>query len=107
MESVIKVEMNQQDELYGHLIDQAKNIADTNKRKRTIDALTLSRARLATKSKFLSTEKRLQRMSALDVFGDMTDINDLERVINDPSEDKNIIKSAKMRKEEIEKRLGI
>lgn len=105
-ENAIKVEMDQQDEMYGHLLEQAKNNSDTNKRKRTIDALNLSRARLATKSRFLSKNKRLQRMSALDILGDTTDITDLVKIINDSTEDKEIIESAKMRKEEIEKRLG-
>lgn len=107
IENVIESEMNQQDEMYGHLLDQAKNISDANKRKRTIDSLNLSRARLATRSKFLSKNKRLQRMPLLDMLGDSTDIADLVRIINDPSEDKDIIESTKMRKEAIEKRLGI
>ena len=56
VDNTIKVEMNQQDEMYGHLLHQAGLIENDRERTRTEDSLNLSRARLATKSKYLSKE---------------------------------------------------
>lgn len=106
VDNAIIVEMNQQDEMYGHLLHQAGLIADDRERKRTEDSLNLSRARLATKSKFLSKDIRMKRMPLLEMLGDSTDIADLERIINDLTEDKDIKELAKMMKDAIENRLG-
>ena len=102
-----RIESENLHNMYGHMLDMAKYITDKKERKRKMDSLTLSRARLATQSRLLSKDKRLQRMPALDLLGNMDDITDLNKIINDSTEDKEIIESAKMRKEEIGKRLGL
>lgn len=93
--------------MYGHLLDMAKYINGKKERERKINSLTLARARLTTQSNLLSKDKRLQRMPALDLLGTLEDIADLDKIINSPTEDDEIIESAKIRKEEIKQRLGI
>lgn len=101
-----KIECDNLDEIYGQIIRLTETVSKEKKRKSILNSINLSRARLATQSRFLSKEKRLQRMLALDMLGNIDDIVDLVKIINDPTEDKEIIESSKMRKEEIEKRLG-
>lgn len=101
-----KIECDNLDAIYGHLICQAETISVKKTRKRIINTLHLDRARLATRSIFLSEQKRLQRMPDLVQLGDKSDIEDLEKIINDPTEVKTIVELAKVIKEEISKRLS-
>lgn len=106
IESIIKVEMNQQEEIYSHLINISKSFTDDGLRKSTMDLINLSRARLAMNSQLLSTDDRMKRMALLDDLGVVSDIANLDKIINNPKEHKKIIESAKMRKQAIERRLG-
>lgn len=85
-----KVELDHQDTMYSHLLLQAKNIANANEREKAMKSLRLSRARLATKSKLLPLERRIQRMPDLSELGVQTDIEDLKKLIKDPTEDDGI-----------------
>ncbi len=100
------IECDNLDVIYGQLIRLTETVSNPKKRKSILDSINLSRARLATQYRFLSKERRLQRMSVLDMLGGMSDIVDLIKIINDITEDTDVIESAKIRKEEIEKRLG-
>ena len=106
-----KIEIDQMDTMYGHLIEQAKTINDKRVRDVVEVSLRRDRARLATQSTFLSKEKRLQRMSELgekinnQLLGEASDIKDLEIIINDKNEDNDIVETAKNVKRQIEDEL--
>lgn len=102
-----EIECDNLDVLYGQLVRLTETVNNVKKRRSILDSINLSRARLATQGRFLTRDKRLQRMTALDMLGGLTDIIDLDKIINDPTEDVEIIESAKMRKEAIEIQLGI
>lgn len=106
IDNAIIVELNQQDEMYGHLLHQASLIRDDKERTKTENSLNLSRAQLATKFKYLSKDKRMQRMSPLEVLGGLTDVDDLDKIIQDPTEDKDIKNLAEVIKKEIEHRFN-
>ena len=86
-------------------INQTRTIVNESERERTIKILRRDRARLSTQSNFLSKEKRLQRIPDLNELGDRDDVKDLERIIQDPTEDGDIIVLAKSVKEYIESRI--
>ena len=89
-ESMIEIELEQQDTMYSHLIRQAMIISDKKIREKNINSLRLSRARLATKSRLLSLETRKKRMPDLVQLGERLDIEDLKKLIKDPKEDETI-----------------
>ena len=94
------------DNIYSYLIAITKNINDDKKRHTSlIPSLRKDRARLATYSNFLSKEKRLHRMLELALLGEESDMVDLERIIHDPTEDKDIKDLASYIKSQIEERL--
>lgn len=108
IERISKMDINQMDIMYGHLINQAKTINDKKVRDVVEISLRRDRARLATQSTFLPKEKRLQRMSELgekinnQLLGEASDIKDLEIIINDKNENNDIVETAKNVKKKIE-----
>lgn len=95
------VECNNLDKIYGQSINIAKTIVNEKERTRIIKALRLENARLASQSRFLNDITREQRLPDLAELGDEQDIEDLNRIINDPTENDSIRQQA----EEIKKAL--
>jgi len=106
IESIITVEMEQQEEIYSHLINLSQTIKDDELRKKSINLLHRSQARLAMNSQLLPTEDRLVKIVFLDEHGDESDITNLDKIITNPTEDKRMKESAAMRKQAIEKRIN-
>lgn len=112
-ESMIEIELEQQDTMYSHLILQAKTISSDKKDcEKIMQSLRLSRARLATKSRLLSLETRKKRIPDLVQVGEQSDIEDLKKLIKDPKENDTIKDMAigiiplieeRLKKEEIRK----
>lgn len=100
-----KLECDNLDNMYGQILSIASTIESKKERKRIIESLTRSRARLATQSIFLDTKTRIQRIPTLQFMGELSDIDELTKIINDPYEDEEIVKVAKTTREELLKRL--
>lgn len=93
------------DTIYGFLIAQTMNSQDAKKRKSLIKSLRRNQARLATQPiSFSEKEKRLMRMHYLIELGEESDLVDLERIIHNPNEDKDVKDLASYIKIQIEKR---
>ena len=85
------IQVDHLDKMYSHLIELAKEInTDASKRKKMQESVGHSRAELATQSKFLSLEVRKQRITELGELGNQSDIADLERIIEDSTENEEI-----------------
>lgn len=94
------------DTIYSFLIAQTMNFQDAKRRKSLINSLRRNQARLATQPiSFSEKEKRLMRMHYLIELGEESDLVDLERIIHNPTEDKDIKNLASSIKSQIEKRL--
>lgn len=102
-----RLECDNLDDMYGQILSIAATITSSKERKRIINSLTLSRARLATQSIFLDKETRIQRIPTLQSMGELSDIDELSKLINDPYEDKDIVELAKVTRDELLKRLKI
>lgn len=81
------IECNNLDKIYGQSINIAKTISDEKVRTRIIRSLRLENARLASQSRFLNDETRRKRLPDLIELGTVSDIDDLTRIINDPTEE--------------------
>lgn len=100
------IELNYQDKMYSYLVGTIKStITNNNASKHILDSLYLSKARLATQYKYLSVEIRLEGIRRLADLGEASDVEDLKKIINDPTENEEIIELAKGIKTEIERRL--
>ena len=94
------------DTIYSFLIAQTMNSQDAKRRKSLINSLRRNQARLATQPiSFSEKEKRLMRMHYLIELGEESDLVDLERIIHNPNEDKDVKDLASYIKIQIEKRL--
>ncbi len=101
------IELNYQDKMYSYLIGIIKNtITNSNASKQILDSLYLSKARLATQYKYLSVDIRLEGIRRLADLGEFSDIKDLKKIINDPTENEEIIELATSIKTVIENRLN-
>lgn len=94
------------DTIDSFLIAQTMNSQDAKRRKSLINSLRRNQARLATQPiSFSEKEKRLMRMHYLIELGEESDLVDLERIIHNPNEDKDVKDLASYIKIQIEKRL--
>ncbi len=85
------IQLDHLDKMYSHQIELAKNcITNADELKKMQESVRHSRAKLATQSKFLSLEVRKQRITELGELGDQLDISDLKKIIEDPTENKEI-----------------
>lgn len=90
-EKLERLQVDHLDNMYSHITDLAKkSITDAGELKKMQESVRHSRAKLATQSKFLSLGVRKQRITELGELGDLLDIADLEKIIEDPTENKEI-----------------
>lgn len=90
-EKLERLQVDHLDKMYSHQIELAKeSITNADELKKMQESVRHSRAKLATQSKFLSPEVRKQRITELGELGDQLDISDLEKIIEDPTENKEI-----------------
>ena len=90
-EKLERLQVDHLDKMYSHQIELAKeSITDPDVLRKMQESVRYSRAKLATQSKFLSPEVRKQRIIELSKLGDQSDIADLEKIIEDPTENKEI-----------------
>lgn len=107
-EDIRKLELENLDFMYSHLIAIAGTISNSRIRKNTINSLRLTRARLASQSNYcLSLETRKKRIPDLAVLGVQSDIEDLEKIITDTNEEETLRELAKGIKQQIKERLNI
>lgn len=97
------IECDNLDKIYGQSINIAKTISDEKVRTRIIKSLRLENARLASQSRFLNEETRRKRLPDLIDLGTESDIDDLTRIINDPTEEEIIDLAKSVKSELIEK----
>ena len=85
-----RIELNNLDTMYSHMIQISETIEDKKKRQRIMNLLRRSRARLAVQSNILSLNIRKQRIPDLAVIGEQSDIEDLKKLLKNPEEDETI-----------------
>lgn len=100
-----KIECDNLDEMYGQIYNLTQSVTKKNVRKSLIRSVEHSRARLAAESVYLKKETRKRRIPTLVEFGDLSDIDRLSKLINDPYEEKDVIELAKEIREQLLKRL--